>query len=605
MSVGLTSRRALACAKPLALVTLMTCGLLALWSAPALATGDGTVVTAFSAQPASPAAGGAPNVTSTTSFAAGTSANSVSSVTVTLPPGLLAAPAAVTQTCSSAQLNTNPVSCPLQSVIGGGSVDASIDGGGSVAGAPVVLYLMPAANPTTDVAGIGAVITVGGTPVAAQGTVRIVTNGSGQPVGQISVPGLPNVAAGIHVHVTQLTLTFNGKAADGAGVADAGADFIRMPTNCSPGTASLAVTTYASTNGSGSDTITPTGCAALPYSPSVTVSATKDADSGVSISAQVTQPAGQAATQSLTVQLPTNGLLSPNVAAATSLLCNAPAPFTGCTPIGTATGSTPLLSGPLSGNVYLLGPISQTLKIAAVLGAPFNVEIDGTANLANNTVVFSNLPDVPLASLTLALKSSPEAFTTSCTPSSGTGSGSATGQGGQPFSATVPITIAGCPSANPGGNNSGANNGGTSTTPGAPTFSGIALGGLGKGKAFLKFKLAAGKNGAPKIQSFKVKLPTGLKFNAKAFSAKNIKKAISIGGGGKFTASISGGALVVKLKTAASKLTVSISSSAFSVSTALKKNAKKGKIALEKVIVAVTDAKGKTTTLTLSFKKPK
>ncbi len=135
---------------------------------------------------------------------------------------------------------------------------------------------------------------------------------------------------------------------------------------------------------------------------------------------------------------------------------------------------------------------------------------------------------------------------------------------------------------------------------GKPKASGASLSGLAKRKATLKFKLAAGTNGAPKLKSFKVEVPKGL-----AFIKKGLKKGLKVSGGGKFTDKISKGALIVTLKGTAAKLTVAISSKALSVSKSLAKSASKHKIKSLTVTVTVTDAKKKNTTDKLVFKKPK
>jgi 5-hydroxyisourate hydrolase-like protein (transthyretin family) len=134
--------------------------------------------------------------------------------------------------------------------------------------------------------------------------------------------------------------------------------------------------------------------------------------------------------------------------------------------------------------------------------------------------------------------------------------------------------------------------------PGPPTISGGSLSGIGKRKVTLKFKLTAGTNNAPKIKSFRFKLPSGL-----SFVSKKLKKAVKVTGA-KFTDKISGGALVVTLKSPASSVSFSISSAAIKVSKSLAAKAKKHKIASEKVVVQVTDASGRLTSLAITIKKP-
>jgi hypothetical protein len=136
--------------------------------------------------------------------------------------------------------------------------------------------------------------------------------------------------------------------------------------------------------------------------------------------------------------------------------------------------------------------------------------------------------------------------------------------------------------------------------PGAPKTSKAKLSGLGKGKASLKFGLAAGANGAPKLKSFTVKLPKGL-----SFLKKGLKKGVKVSGGGKFSEKLKKGVLVVTLKKTAKKLSVSLTSKAIKVSKSLRKSANKHKVKSLTVTVTSTDAKKKKSTSKLTFKKPR
>jgi 5-hydroxyisourate hydrolase-like protein (transthyretin family) len=135
-------------------------------------------------------------------------------------------------------------------------------------------------------------------------------------------------------------------------------------------------------------------------------------------------------------------------------------------------------------------------------------------------------------------------------------------------------------------------------TPGPPTISGGSLSGVGKRKVTIKFKLTSGDNNAPLIKSFKVKLPSGI-----GWVAKGLRKGVKVTGA-KFSDKISGGSLVVTLTSAAKGVSVTISSSAVSVSKSLAAKAKKKNIASLIIVVQVTDAGGKLTSLSFTVKKP-
>jgi hypothetical protein len=580
-------------ARSLAALAITTCGLVGIGAAPALATGGG-VVTSFSSQPSTPttpgadpkAGGSAPNFVTSISLSSADKAHSVKDVTVTLPPGLLASTSAVPQVCTT--LSTN--SCPAQSLIGSGTVTAN---GGSL-NPTVGLYLTPAPDGSKDIAGVGAILylgAVGSNPAAnASGPVDVVTSATGQPQLQLHVNNLPNSVSGADIVVNSINLTINGKAADANGVADNGAAFVRLPTNCSAATTTLSVDTYdPATTGTGSDAFTPTSCSSLAYAPKLSGTATKDpSDSGVTVVTDLTQAAGEAASQTATLGIPSN-LLQPNVSAAVSQICPT---ADGCThPMGTATATTPLLSSPLNGTVYVTGSLGSP-ALTIVFPAPFAFSLSGAISISGSTVSFTNVPDVPLSDLKVTLPGNGGngLFESNCSATSGTATGSFTGQNGASAQSNAPISLTGC-SAQTGG-------GGGGTKAGSPTISG-SISGLAKGKATIRLKLKAGKN-APKLKSFKVKLASGL-----SFIKKGIAKGVSVTGGGRAKIKLSGSTLVVTLKSAASTVSVSISSKALKVSKGLQKNAKKHKVKSVKITVPVTDTAGLTTTLTLTVKNPR
>jgi hypothetical protein len=100
----------------------------------------------------------------------------------------------------------------------------------------------------------------------------------------------------------------------------------------------------------------------------------------------------------------------------------------------------------------------------------------------------------------------------------------------------------------------------TQVIPGPPTLSGGSVSGLGRGKPVVKFRLRSGSNGAHRLRSFKVKLPTGL-----AFVGAQLRKGVKVTGGGNVTEKLIAGQLLVTLGSSASAVTVSISSPALKV----------------------------------------
>ncbi len=220
-------------------------------AAPAEATGSG-VVSSFSFQPSALAAGGNPDLTMDISFSY-TGSDSLENAAITLPPGLIVSPASVPATCSSAQLAGS--SCPSDAKIGSGTGTTNP----SIGTAGIELYLMPAPA-ASDISGMGAILSEGGVSVSFSGAIDRESVG-GQPVMVLKFTNVPNMVSGVPVQATSIHLTVNGVTSDGG-------HFTRMPTSCGLATVTLSVDTYAaSADGGGTDSFTPTGCAAPPPPP--------------------------------------------------------------------------------------------------------------------------------------------------------------------------------------------------------------------------------------------------------------------------------------------------------------------------------------------------
>jgi hypothetical protein len=540
------------------------------------------------------AAGSSPDFTASISLSSTSAGNSVKDVTVTLPPGLLAAPAAVTQTCSAAQVTQQPPTCPAQALVGTGTV---VGDSGQI-NANLNLYLTPPPNPSKDLAGVAGIMFLGGNPVASlQGAVDLGTS-NGLPVGVLTISNIPNSFQGVNFYGTSLTVKLNGKAADSSGNADAGAALTRLPTSCAVATTTLTVDTYdSSTNGTASDSFTPTGCSSLPYSPQLSASATKDAnDNGVSLTADLSQPGGQADTQNASLTFPVT-VLQPNLSAAVGLLNSN-------TPVGTATVSSPLVSQPLSGSIYLTGTItSPALTITAP--PPFSLSITAPIDLGQRSITLQNVPDVPISDLHVSIPGGPNAvFITTCGATSATANVSLTAWSGATLTASPTLALSGCPTTTGGGGGggggttgggSGPQSGGSTLT--GPSASHVSLTGLASGKPKLSFTLASGSFA---VKSFKLSLPSGLKFVS---SKKALAKAVRITGATVKSLAVSGGALVVTLTKPATSVSVTVSAGALTVSKLLSKNAHKHKAGALKLALAVTNALSKTAAVPITITK--
>lgn len=571
-----------------------------------LSTHSPGVVSSFCFQPAATGAGSAQTLNTAITFDYGKgSDDTVKDIAVTLPPGLLAIPTAVPAICTMAELQSE--SCPSASQVGTGTVTADDPQLPLLAiPATATMYAMavPTADAATDVAYFGLDIMLRSVPkpgasplVAATAGASIATVG-GQPAVQFAFAGLPNhlplgTNGSLPLQVTALTLWIDGTL-------DSGAAYTRLPTSCAPAVTTLSVDTYAGADGGGTDQFTPTDCASLPFSPAVSVSAAKDAgDLGVQFSSTITQPAGQAAQQALTLAVPA-ATLGPDLVAAAGDFG---------TIVGTATADTPILPKPLTGTVTLGGTVSAP-QLTITFPPPVPLTLTGSVDLIGNSVTFSGLPDVPLSSLNVTLFGGASALYGSiCTQPSGSVEASMTGQNGASASVSAPFTISNCTALTPSVGTP-VSTASTTTPPASPPatpptsssgkkkqtpakVSKGSLSGLASGAAVLRFTLTAG---SAKLTAFTVSLPSGLSFASKA-----LRKGVSVSGGRVKSLRLSGGALVVTLRSGASRLTVRASASALNERTALQ-----GKVRARKVktlvVSIVANGAGQRTALHLKLR---
>ena len=518
MFLRLFSGRARSGTRVLALASLLALGVLTVGASSAAAQ-TLSVTSATSSFPA----GGDPAVTLNLSFG-----SSATSAKLTLAAGFVTNLGA-TGDCLAA--TSDIAACEIGTATPSG-------------GSATPVYVTKATGAAPDFAGID----IGTSSFHAE----VSLNSAGQEV--LTFASLPSGTTGV-------ALTLDGTVNATA--------FTRMPTDC--GTilpSSLSVNGGTAVNAS--PDVVPTGCAALPYTPKLAASATKDtSDDGVKVETATSQPAGQASDKSVTLTVP-SGTLSPNLVAAVGDFGKT---------VGAAVVTSTLAPVAIDGVATLTGSVEAptlTLSFPSI-----GLSLVGTISIANNSVMFGNIPDLPLTGLTVVLNGGANAlYETSCSPPTGTVMAAFTGQTGASATSDAPVTVAGCAVA---------------ATPGPPTVSGGSLSGLKTGSGKLSFTLAAGKN-APKLVSFTVGLPSGLSFNS-----KTLAKDVSVSGGKVKSVKLSGGKLVVTLTSAASQLKVTAKS--LKVSSALQKKVKDKKVKSLTVKISAKDSSGKSTALSLTVKK--
>jgi hypothetical protein len=322
--------------------------------------------------------------------------DSPQNILLSLAPGLMANPSVVPY-CSSTAFKAD--NCPAASQIGQGTITGTAPQFGTTLNLPATAYLVQPAG--SEIADLGVIATFFDYPVATQtGPVNIRTT----PNTGIDIPlnGLPNTIEGVSVLINGLNLTING--------AVGGKTFTRNPTSCSAATSTLTSQSYAAptTNVTATSNFTPTGCSSLPYTPTVGGTVTEDSngDGGIAIAANIGSAYNQADSQSIQLTFPFSA--SPRLGTFLADQCT-PAttgnPWAACTSVGTATITTPLLTSPLTANVYLQQHTNALPTLQIVIPPPFNITLTGTPILTGTAVqaLVANVPDIPITSLALNL----------------------------------------------------------------------------------------------------------------------------------------------------------------------------------------------------------
>jgi hypothetical protein len=482
------------------------------------------------------------------------SGDSVKDVTFALAPGLLA------------NANINGGACLVATTpsancqVGTGTVTAS------GVGVPVTEYLVAAPS------GSGG---AGGVEVVNNATQSALATG----VASVTPTGLDVAFTNLSPGISEMNLILTE---------------LRMPTGC-PGTpANVTITADSQQSGSSTTASAPlnvTGCSGLPYNPTVAATETKDTkDNGATLVFTITQAADEAATKSIALKLPSG--LGVNFGADVTCLVGTGG---GCN-VGTASATSSIVpNAALANGTVILGGSASAPTITISFPAPFALTLVGDISLANGTVTFNNMPDLTLTTLNLNITgpNGKKAFTTTCKPSST--SGTFTSQAGVAKTVNGTVKFVNC-AANP-------------TATGS--FSGLASGHPG-----LRFTVTHG-NGAGNVASVSVGLPSGLTFSRagvvtsktcttkagkKKCTTTTLTKGLGIKGATAKSVALKGGKLVITLKKAVGKVTISLGGPVLAESGSLQTKVKKHKVKNLTVTLKVTDAKHTSTSVPLKLK---
>ena len=321
----------------------------------------------------------------------------LSALTTVLPAGLVGAIPSV-ELCGEPQANAG--TCPAASQIG--SATAEVGSGdpypftgpvfltGTYGSSPYGLSI-----PIDALAGpfdLGTIVT------------RAAINVDPHTGRVIATTALPTIFKGIPLRLRSISV-----AVDRPG-------FLFNPTNCGPLATNTTLTSTFNATQSLSSPFGVTGCNALAFKPAFAVSSSAQASkaSGASLKVSLRQVAHEADIHSVLVQLPTQ---LPSRLTTLQKACPAPTyaanPY-GCpagSKVGSATVTTPVLPGALSGPAYLVsqgGAADPDLDLL-LEGDGVHVILEGTTSIKAGitTSTFASIPDVPVSSFVFDLPMGP------------------------------------------------------------------------------------------------------------------------------------------------------------------------------------------------------
>jgi hypothetical protein len=328
----------------------------------------------------------------------------------------------------------------------------------------------------------------------------------------VTTTDFPRFQQGIPVLLRDVAITINEK------------DFLINPTSCSP---RPLTTTFNGVQGSvftGSAPYQATGCDKLAFRPALN---SRAGDSGNTkkgghppFSTVLTVPSGDAANKKVSVTLPSE--FAVNLLGLKTLCTGDQINAKACpagSKVGTASASSPLLPGSLSGDVFIVQTkVGSLPSLAFYLTNPLlSLRFDGLVALTGGkiTTVFDNLPDVPIDNFKLSLNGGPSGTLTAtgdlCAKALGLDA-EYTAHSGQVLKERGPITVDGCTAAE--------------RRALRPTAT-ARLYHRGSSKPELRVTAKKAKNGV-RLKSIKVTLPSSLKG-----SPKGAKRGLRVTAAGK------------------------------------------------------------------------
>ena len=369
-------------------------------------------------------------------------------VGLSLPPGVVVNPAAVSQPCTQAQLEgefDEPAStCPPASQVGMVSFNVP----GQFENAYVPLYeLAPQGNVPAELGFslVGVFVRIqGGLDGAFQLTARATEILSKYPVGSIRAEVWGNPSDPRHDYLRSGGVGRPGAPCYvGCSVEPSPVPLLTMPSSCSPSLSiGISLLGWDGSTASGSRVFTDgegnvqsvNGCERLNFAPSASIRPTvsqADAPSGLLTSIRIPQNQAlnglaAATLKKVTVRLPQGMAVNPPAADGLGTCSlgqigignEEPAVCPGSSKVGTVELETPLLRNPLKGAVYVAeqerNPFGSLLALYLVVeGEGLVVKLPGRIDLAPTTgeltATFDNTPQLPFETLNVEFNSGPRA----------------------------------------------------------------------------------------------------------------------------------------------------------------------------------------------------
>jgi len=341
-------------------------------------------------------------------------------LTISLPPGEVGDPNA-TPFCAVAQLNAD--SCPANTVVGTASTMISLLGvlpsplpvtgnvynvaphPGEPARFGIALHALPLPAP------LNALILP---PVIIQSGVQLRQTDFGLDTIVNNVPNsatlisLGGSGVPVPISIGAMDLSLFGTAPG------TGKPFLRNPTSCAPRHAAFQAVPYTGSTAIGqAPPFTLTGCGSLPFSPrfsaTLDVPTRQTAGEKPTLTTSIDQSDGEAGLQDAKVFIPPDmgadlSRLTPDQVCSQSDFAAGSCPSVAV--LGSALATSPLLTAPLSGPVYLVDNPGGVAKIGLDLRGQLNMRIQGQLGI-DNTTEFSGLPDIPISHFQLRFDGGP------------------------------------------------------------------------------------------------------------------------------------------------------------------------------------------------------